>query len=625
MDESIQSKETSTSGQLSGQLYDELDVNDPFEKIDALLADEQKFIDFDGDEERSVAVAYPDMYPNGIANLSHQNLYKLVNRRSGWYATRTYEPDEHLKDELERSDKPYFTWEDKKPLADHDIVMFSLSFEELAPKMLSILEAADIPVWAHNRTEDDPLVLCGGATPNYNPEPYAHFVDCFYIGESEVGVPDLLEAYEEGDSPDTTRREYLKRFAEETGVYVPRFYRVDYDENGELTRWDTIESEASETIARTTSDSIVEDPAHSLFVTPHIVYGEPSFSLEVGRGCAYSCNFCQYGHNNRSPRWLDLSDIRRIVEENALEKTSIIKLFYEATQAGYLDELFELVEDLKDEHDIDIRLGAFTANQVSEHMIEVAAKCGQENIIVAPEAASGEMRYAVGKHGFYDDEDIFRQAELCAKHNIPDFGLYLLNGIPGETKEHMREMGDLIMETCEHTNEEGVLEAHINPVFPKPLTPFQWAPMDRPDWGVEKLNHLIEYIQDHGYNVTVDSVSKSVIGAERYTASRANDEDDEVDIIIKSIVGSKMHYSQPILARGDRRVCDVLYDAYKNGNDQEAWEAALERHGIDDELFFRKRDEDESLPWGFIENNVRESQRESMWENVQQEVSSADD
>lgn len=619
----MESVDVSTSGNLSDELYDELETSNPLDKIDRLLEAESRLTEFEFDGEFSTAVVYPDIYPNGIANLSHQNLYKFVNARDRWYATRSYEPDDAQKEYLAESDAPYFTWEDKKPIEDHDLVFVSLSFEELAPKMLSILEHADVPVWSHNRVESDPIVVCGGATPNYNPEPYAHFVDAFYVGEAEIGVPDLLDAYEELAGTDATRRDYLKRFAEEKGVYVPRFYRVDYTDDGELTRWEPVEPEAKPVIEKTNAETIREHPTHSLFVTENVVYDEPSFSIEVGRGCAYSCNFCQYGHNN-SARWLDVEDVREIIVDGALEETSIIKLFYEAARVGYLDDLFELVGELHREYDIDVRLGAFTANQMTEEMIEVAAECGQENIIVAPEAAAGEMRYMVGKEEFYEDEDIFRQAELCAEYGIPDFGLYLLMGVPGEERRHVRELGDLIVETRKHVNPDGVLEAHVNPVFPKPLTPFQWARTERPERGVEKMQFLIDYLRDAGLTVDVDNVSKSVIGAERYTASKAN-ENADVDVIVKGIVGTKMHYSQPIMARGDRRVADVIYDAYEMGNDREAWKAALEKNDVDDHAFFRERDESERLPWGFIRNSVEEEHREIMWQGAWERAKSEGD
>lgn len=608
---------------LSEKIYEDVDAEDAFDKIDRLLDAETRTVSYDHSGTYSVAVGYPDVYENGIANLSHQVVYKHVNEQDDWYATRTYEPSTRLKKALVKEQRPYFTWEDRKPLHEHDIVTFTLSFEELAPKMLSILDYADFPMYAEDRSEDDPLVICGGTTPNYNPEPYVDFVDCFYIGEAEIGVTDILDTYEEAREQGYDRDRTLQALADVRAVYVPELYEVEYDEEtGELLDMVALEPEAAGQIYKTVDEDLTEHPAHSIFITPHVIYDEACFTLEVQRGCAYSCNFCQYGHNNRSSRWMDVDSVIEFVEENAVEHADIVKLFYEATSPGYLDDLFKGIDWLETEYDIDIRLGAFTANQLTERMVRVAAEGGQQCIIVAPETASGDMRFAIGKEGFYDDEEVFKHARWAAKHGVPNFGLYLLLGIPGETKSDIEDLADFVGETREHTNEDGVLEVHVNPVFPKPLTPFQWSRMERPGRSVDKLNHLVDTLDSMGYNVVVDCVSKAVIGA-----GYLNEEEqgEDTDIVVKTVSGTKMHYSQPILSRGDRRIGEVLYDAYVNGDSYTAWREAMEKAGIDDEIYFRERNVEETLPWEYIHNNVEPAVRENKWESARNRAYSEND
>lgn len=605
---------------LSDRVYEDVDAEDAFDKIDRLLDDEIRTDTYDHDGTYSVAVGYPDIYENGIANLSHQRVYNLVNQRDGWYATRTYEPSTRLKKALIKTDQPYFTWEDGKPLDEHDVLTFTLSFEELAPKMLAILDYSDVPIRAADRDEDDPIVVCGGTTPNYNPEPYADFADCFYVGEAEIGVDDILAAYEDSEGED--RHGTLKRLTAERGVYVPSLYDVEYGENGELVDMVALDPEAAGQIYKTVDEDYTDHPAYSTFITPHVIYDEACFTLEVARGCAYSCNFCQYGHNNRSPRWMDVEEVLEFIEGNAVEHADIVKLFYEATEPGYLDRLFKGIGELEREYDIDIRLGAFTANQLTERMVKVAAEGGQQCIIVAPETAQGDLRFVVGKEGFYEDEEIFQHARWAAKHGIPNFGLYMLMGLPGETKDDIEDVADLVENTYVHTNDDGLLEIHINPAFPKPLTPFQWAPMERPERSVEKLDYLVDTLESRGLDVAVDCVSKAVIGAGYLDE---DEQDDDTDVIIKTVNGTKMHYSQPIMSRGDRRIGDVIYDAYRNGDTYEAWQDAMDRHGLDDELYFREREQDETLPWGFIHNNVEPPVRENKWRSVRNRVLSDDD
>lgn len=607
---------------LTESVYDDLDADGPFEKIDQLLAAEHRTFDYDCTGRWSVGVGYPDVYENGIANLSHQVVHKEVNARDGWYASRTYEPSPRLQRALVDAGREYFTWEDRRPLSEHDLVTFTLSFEELATKMLRILDHSGIPLRAADREDDDPLVVCGGTTPNYNPEPYADFVDLFYLGEAEVGVDPILAAYEDAGGRDATRHEHLKTLASIQGVYVPEFYEVEYaEETGELLDMVATEPEAAGQVYKTVDEEFVDHPAHTSFVTPHVIYDEACFTLEVARGCAYSCNFCQYGHNNRSPRWMDVDAVVEFIEQRAVEHADIVKLFYEATEPGYLDELFEGVGRLEREYGIDIRLGAFTANQLTERMVRVAAEGGQQCIIVAPETAAGDQRFAIGKEGFYDDEEIFQHAEWAAEHGIPNFGLYMLMGIPGETTADIEAVAELISRTRAHTNDDGVLEVHINPVFPKPLTPFQWARMERPERSVEKLETLSEMLSAMGHEVTVDCVSKAVIGA-GYLTEREQNADSE--IILKTVNGTKMHYSQPIIARGDRRVGRLIQRAYERGDTYETWTELMAEADLSDEVFFRERDLDETLPWEFIHNNVEPAVRENKWTSVRDRVESDD-
>lgn len=310
---------------------------------------------------------------------------------------------------------------------------------------------------------------------------------------------------------------------------------------------------------------------------------------------------------------MDVDSAIEFIEENAVEHAEIIKLFYEATEPGYLDDLFKGVGRLEREYGIDIRLGAFTANQLTERMVRVAAEGGQQCITVAPETASGDLRFAIGKEGFYDDEEVFEHARWAEKYGIPNFGLYMLMGIPGETMADIEDVADFVSETRNHTNSDGVLEVHINPVFPKPLTPFQWVPMERPERSVEKLDALTDMLKARGHTVQVDCVAKAVIGT-GYLSEE--EQESDADIIIKTVNGTKMHYSQPIIARGDRRVGELIKEAYARGDTYEVWQELMEKADFDDEIFFRERDVDETLPWGYIHNNVEPAVRENKWESV---------
>jgi len=564
-----------------------------------------------------VLLAYPDVYENGIANLAISTLYRKLVERGDCLVDRTYSPQEGTKRKLAEVGVPYFGWETKRGFSDFDIIAFSISFEELEPLALEMLELGKIPMRSSDRVSNNPLVIAGGTTVNYNPEPLADFFDAFFIGDCEDGIHEIIDAYKVNRS--TQRQEMLRSIAKIPGAYIPALYKVDYDAEGYVSRWERMCEEAPQVVMRRVYSKYASDPSYSAFINKNSIYHELSFSLEFARGCIYACNFCQYGMMNRAPRWMSIDEGCKIISEKALPVTNNIKLFYEAMTHEYLDAFLGKLEPIVDEHKLEIRLGAFTNNQVTDTIIRVAAKGGQRCITVAPEAAAGKMRTVAGKDGFYRDAEILETARLAAKHKISDFGLYLLIGLPGETDKDIADLAALISKVRSTMtlsgNTEGVLEVHVNPVFVKPLTTFQWARMEDPKESIRKLRLLITILSEsNGYDVLLDAKSKAEIGAGYLgPAQRFGNH----DIVIKTVVGTRMNWSQPIMARGDRRIGSVIWTAYKQGNTVEAWERALAAHHLDKELYFRERSPERRLPWFFIDNHMSEVSLQRRWQQVQ--------
>src|SRR5690606_7211640 len=102
--------------------------------------------------------------------------------------------------------------------------------------ILQVLELSKIPIYAKDRTEDDPIVI-GGGPCSYNPEPIADFFDLFYIGEGEAAYNELLDIYKECKSAGKSKRQYLEQVAQIDGIYVPAFYDVEYNDDGTIKRF----------------------------------------------------------------------------------------------------------------------------------------------------------------------------------------------------------------------------------------------------------------------------------------------------------------------------------------------------------------------------------------------------
>ncbi|MFX1297947.1 MAG: radical SAM protein [Promethearchaeota archaeon] len=360
------------------------------------------------------------------------------------------------------------------------------------------------------------------------------------------------------------------------GVYVPSLYTITYKRDGSIKDF-LIKKDISRKIRRRWIKDLNTNPCYSLFVTPYTIYKEPTFSIEVTRGCGMHRRFCYMGYNLRKPRRLSIKRIVELIRKGA-KLTKIIKLFFEALPRNYTKKLFSNLERLIYKLGIQFRVGSLRADLLTEQMVRVIAKGGQSYLAIAPEVAETK-RPVINKKIM--DAHIFRAVKLALKYGIPDIHLYLLIGIPTETKEDIISLGNLIKKVRKQmhyaNNEEGVLELHINPIYPKPHTPFQWASMESIQTAKDKLNLINKILAN------------------------------EKNIRIRTTINSKTVFSQPIISRGDRRICKVIYLAYKGGNTLEAWQTAFQILGLDPNIYFHQKDIVEKLPWSFIDTCVNES------------------
>src|ERR1041384_8811312 len=152
-------------------------------------------------------------------------LYGLLNQRAGWQAERVYAPWPDMDARLRERGLPLLSLESYTPLADFDIVGFSLQYELTYTNVLTMLDLGGIPLRTRDRTLNDPLVIAGGPTV-YSGEPIADFNDVFVIGDGEETFPELVSRYVElRDSDlDLTREQVLKEIALIEGMYVPSLY-----------------------------------------------------------------------------------------------------------------------------------------------------------------------------------------------------------------------------------------------------------------------------------------------------------------------------------------------------------------------------------------------------------------
>ncbi|HEY7536312.1 MAG TPA: radical SAM protein, partial [Thermodesulfobacteriota bacterium] len=411
--------------------------------------------------EIRVALAYPNTYEIGTSNLGFQLIYRILNSIPHISAERVYLPDQ--KDiKFYELGEDLFSLESQRKIGEFDIIAFSIPFEGDYINILKMLRLSKIPLRACDRGESYPLVLAGGMATLLNPEPLAPFIDAFVIGEGEYVTKEVFEIIANRESKWKT----LEKLSETQGIYVPSFFEPFYNEDGTFDR-----HSPSLRVQKRFIDDLDLHPAGSTILTKNTTFSD-MYLIEVSRGCGGACRFCAEGFVYRYPRHRDKNSI-----------TSEIKKAKEmGRRVGLISPMLLDHPDLKNiiaeakKEGIQASLSSLRADALDEDMLETIRMSGQKTLTIAPEAGSDSLRRSVNKH--FTNRDIIKSAELSLKFGITNLKLYFMVGLPGEEDEDVRAIGKLGKDIRE-VFPRGKVTIGVNPLVPKPWTPFQWVPFPK--------------------------------------------------------------------------------------------------------------------------------------------------
>ncbi|MDY3298055.1 TIGR03960 family B12-binding radical SAM protein [Selenomonas sp.] len=534
------------------------------------LAREQGYYRYPAGTRERFALVYPNSYFVGMSNLGLHIIYDLLNRRDDTACERFFLPDKDKIACYENTRTPLMSLENQTPLADFPVIGFAVSFEMDDFNVIKILELGHVPVRAAERGVRAPLVIAGGPCATFNPEPLSSVVDAFIIGEGEVIMPAFMDAYYEAQAAGATRAELLQRLAHVPGVYVPSLYEHRYEADGRIAAI-VPQAGAPERVARQWVKDLDAWPAHTVVVTEDTEFN--LYLIETARGCGRHCRFCMAGYCFRVPRNRSLGVIHDEVKD-ALAYQKRIGLMGAAI-SDY-PEIDALCKDILGEG-LSMSVASFRADSVTEELVASLAKSGLQTLTMAPEAGSKKLRAVINKG--IEEEHLFHAMELGIKAGIPNYRLYLMIGLPFETEEDIDAIIDLanrLKDYMEAHGARGRLTLSINPFIPKPFTPFQWKPMCDKKTVERRLKHI-----------------------EQALKRRKN-----IHIIAES---PRSAYVQGVLARGDRRVADVLVRACELGG-AKAFKRAMKEAKLDPAFYLsRERAEDETFPWERLDMGFRKS------------------
>ncbi|MBW3562906.1 MAG: TIGR03960 family B12-binding radical SAM protein [Actinobacteria bacterium] len=550
--------------------------------------------DWPGEAGTTWVLSYPDAYEVGQPNQGLQILYELLNERPGTVAERAYAPWTDLEELLRDRGLPAFTLEHHHPVGAFDVVAFTLPTEVVYTNLLSLLDLAGIPLHAAERTDADPVVVVGGHVA-YNPEPLAPFVDVVVLGEGEEVTLEIDDALLEWklDGRVGGRRALLKRLATTIqGVYVPAFYEPRYLPDGRLRATVPVESGVPYRVAKRTVQDLERFPYPKNQIVPMTEVVHERFSVEIFRGCTRGCRFCQAGMITRPVRERAPETIKRMVDEgirsSGYEEVGLLSL-----SSADMFGIGDLAKDLADAYEGTATSLSLPSTRVDAFNVELADELSRNGrrsgLTFAPEAGTERMRLVINK--MVSEEDLLRSAEAAYASGWRHLKLYFMVGLPTETDEDVLGIADLGVKVIEIAHRHGggnQATISVGGFVPKPHTPFQWAAQDPPDEIDRKFDLIRERIRGH-----------------KGLRFRWNDAEEGV--------------IEGLLARGDRRLADVVLRAWELGarfdgwhemDTLPTWQRAMGEVGVDEDHERRERGETDVFPWDHLDAGL---DKEWLW------------
>ena len=539
-------------------------------------------------------MCFPDVYEIGMSHLGIQILYDIFNRREDTYCERVYSPWVDMDKLMREKNIPLFALESQDPVMDFDFLGITLQYEMCYTNILQILELAQIPIYAKDRSDKDPIVI-GGGPCSYNPEPIADFFDFFYIGEGETAYNQLLDAYKENKKAGRGRKEYLEQVARIEGMYVPSFYDVSYNEDQTLKSFTKNNEAAPDKVKKQVEMKLSETFYPTKPLVPFIKATQDRIVLEIQRGCIRGCRFCQAGMIYRPTRERSLEYLKKCAYE-MLSSTGHEEISLSSLSSSDYSQLQELVYFLIDEFGskgVNISLPSLRIDAFALDVMSKVQDIRKSSLTFAPEAGTQRLRDVINKG--LTEEQILDGAMKAFKSGWNQVKLYFMLGLPTETAEDIEGIAVLSDRIAreyytipkEERNGKVSITSSTSFFVPKPFTPFQWSRMNTASEFMEKARFLRDKMNEQLNRKSI-----------KYRWH---------DSYVTELEG--------VLARGDRRVSKAIYNAYKAGClfdswseffDYGKWKQAFEDSGLSIEFYnCRERSEEELLPWDFIDVGVK--------------------
>ncbi len=534
-----------------------------------------------------VALVFPDTYEIGMSHLGLRVLRHVLEQRDGVFVDIVFSPWTDMEREMRAASVPLLGHFSRIPVREFDLVGFSLQSELTYTTVLNLIDLAGLPLHAAERGPDGPVVMAGGPSA-WNPEPLADFIDLFFIGDGEEGLPQLADlARSLGPVRQGRRNDFLEAAVSVTGVYVPAVPSPDGVRRRLLT---------------TLSPTHIPDRP----LVPLTGISQDRLTLEIMRGCSRGCRFCGAGYIYRPVRERDPDQLveaaQRGIEASGWEEVGLVSL--SSSDHSRIEELISTLNSRMACRRVSVSLPSLRADKFSPRLARLVKAVRKSGFTFAPEAGTERLRRVINKN--LSREQLLETVATVYAEGWQLVKLYFMIGLPGEREEDLEGIIDLAQEVSRlgrrGKGRPGRANISLSPFVPKPHTPFQWAAFG----PVDQLNRHLSRLRERLSRIPGISVKWH-----------------EPDLAL----------IEAVLARGGRNTGRALELAWRKGLKLESWSEncspavwaeAFAEAGIDPQRETAERDPEDPLPWDFINTGLRRSFLVKEWQRALAEETTPD-